>query len=511
MARLDAACAGRYTPRRLALVLAVAAVLIGLQVNRSWVIGPDSALYMGLAQSLAEGGGYVFNGHPHRLVPPGYPALLAAWQTVAGNSYLGLRLLHAMLAWLCVPLAFATVRRLYGADLALAAAGLFAVAYAFIYRSGFFLSDVPFALAVWLTLYLSVRAVAAERRVWLWTAAALAALVLCPAMRINGLGVTPAVALWVLTRRDLPGRRRWTQALVLALPVLLPAAYVVVNELATPPGEVTYLRAVMADRDFLWLIHRIVTNRIGGYAVATGEAIIGVSMPDSAPWIGALLAAPAAIGWWVCLRRRDALLPLVTAVQYAGLSLSRPGERYLIFLLPALYLFVLAGIAAIAGWRGRERTEGGPSSDRVRRLRRALLAFVAVIVLVNVGRDGRAVWEARTGTPGGAQRRKYQPIFEAARWLTEHGDGVAEGRATLVTWHANELHVLTGCRTEFAGQVGASGDALPPSPTYVVLRPGDAELPGLRRRVAALGARLEQLDPPPAVAPYEIHRIVAEQ
>ncbi len=88
---------GVYTRRR-GLVLAIIIVLqFFLIVNDSWKATPDSALYLELGESLADGRGYVFNGEPHTYVPPGFPAIVAVGARLFGESFLTYRMLMALM------------------------------------------------------------------------------------------------------------------------------------------------------------------------------------------------------------------------------------------------------------------------------------------------------------------------------------------------------------------------------------------------------------------------------
>src|SRR5438045_8392196 len=59
------------------LVVGIAALYL-LMFNPYWVPGGDSELYIAVARSLAQGKGYVFNGHFVSISPPGWPLVLAA-------------------------------------------------------------------------------------------------------------------------------------------------------------------------------------------------------------------------------------------------------------------------------------------------------------------------------------------------------------------------------------------------------------------------------------------------
>ena len=71
-----------------AVVIGCLAALCAWQVwayRRVEIYHPDSSTYVVLAENLARGGGYVFDGRPHTRFPPGLPMLLAAWSS-AGDG-----------------------------------------------------------------------------------------------------------------------------------------------------------------------------------------------------------------------------------------------------------------------------------------------------------------------------------------------------------------------------------------------------------------------------------------
>ena len=490
---------GLYTPRRLAVVLAVSLAMFALLVNTSWRIGPDSALYVGLGRSLADGRGFTFNDEPHTLVLPGYPALLAALQWCFGEGFLALRAAHALMGWLCGILVFLTLRRLYGDNLAFAVFMLFGVSYSLFQRSAYFLSDVPFTLVTWLALWLSVRAGTSARHRWPWALGAAAALAACSLVRINGAGVVPAVLVFLAVRWRGEGSRAWLRLLVVALAFLAPAAWLVLNEAAAPSGDATYVRAAFTSRSIGYFA-KVYLDGLLGYPRAIGEAVIGV--PD-VRWGGEVLVlVPIAVGWWACLRRRHWLLPLLVLVQLAGLCLSTPGDRYLIPLLPALVLFALVGLAAVFGWLDRRR--GWFPAPRARRV--ILIVFV-VLLAGQLGRDiFKAIPQARTAVPGGAEPARKQYLFVACRWISDHAMSDTP-RPVILTNEVTVVHVLTGARVLFSETVAAAGE-LPERPDYVLLPAEPKYWTGVRDAIDRAGGRLEPVALPEGARPLELFRIV---
>src|SRR4051812_2903752 len=72
--------------------LIVAAIFLLLQ-NPYWVPGGDSEVYLGSAINLAKGNGYLFNGQPTRIAPPGWPMLLAVVIKYVSPTFIALKLL----------------------------------------------------------------------------------------------------------------------------------------------------------------------------------------------------------------------------------------------------------------------------------------------------------------------------------------------------------------------------------------------------------------------------------
>ena len=81
---LDEVAARLVKVRRYAVAAIVAWFVLG--VSSTWLPTPDSALYLMLGRSLAQGHGYALDGQPHAYVPPGYPLFLAALERAGLGS-----------------------------------------------------------------------------------------------------------------------------------------------------------------------------------------------------------------------------------------------------------------------------------------------------------------------------------------------------------------------------------------------------------------------------------------
>ncbi len=84
----------------------------------------DDAVYLGIARSLAHGGGYSFMGIPHSKYPPGLPLTLAGIEILFPGSVLAARLLIAILGAAAVWLTYRFLRKSEGEAVAFTVAVL---------------------------------------------------------------------------------------------------------------------------------------------------------------------------------------------------------------------------------------------------------------------------------------------------------------------------------------------------------------------------------------------------
>ena len=134
--------------RRRWTILGILSVLVVYLagVTADWWPTPDSALYLGLARSLAEGQGYRFNGELHSLVTPGFPAMLAALQLAFGFSYLVPNIFICLCGLLALLFIWLSMRRLADPRAAALVTLAAALSYAHFHFSHLILTDVPFHL-----------------------------------------------------------------------------------------------------------------------------------------------------------------------------------------------------------------------------------------------------------------------------------------------------------------------------------------------------------------------------
>jgi hypothetical protein len=433
-APLTLALEGFSTFRRGLPLGLVALTAFCLVVNSSWTATPDSALYLALGESLARGDGYVFNGEPHTFVPPGYPLLVGAAARILGADFLSYRILMALMGVITALLGYLLVRRLAGPDAALFAGGLFVINHTVLENSAMTLTDVPFALFTLAALHAVLSARQGKRRI-AWTVGAALIAGIPPLLRINGPGVPIALAFSLFCGwQEVEAKRRW---LLVGLFLLISLAPIAVWDLwkSTFPagyGEGTYLDAVKG-RSLSYQIWTI-ADAFWGYFDEMNYALTGVRIKTG--FLELIVPLVAFAGMLSAWRGGDRLLVPLTATQYCGLLLAAAGSRYVIFLLPALYLFLGLGILDLCRWLSRRtrRTVIGSTVLRV--------SFVVLVVL-NVGHNVGTVVQARWPLEAnGAENQRSLPFFVAARWLKAH-----DPEAQVLTTRSRMIHYLSGNRT----------------------------------------------------------------
>lgn len=440
---------GVYTRRR-GIALAIIIVLqFLLLVNSSWKATPDSALYLELGESLAEGRGYVFNGEPHTYVPPGFPTIVAAAAHFFGESFLTYRVLMALIGLLTAGAGYLLVFRLCGPDTALAVGGLYTVNHVLVHNSTFTASDVPFAFVGICSLNAALSAARRPGRLG-WTV--LAALVAgIPALvRINGLGLvaTTGFFLFCSWKGMAPSRRIGYTVFFLLLacaPIAVWEAYKAYFPHSVSEG--TYYQAI-TGRSFLYQVEVTLTS-IWEYVQETSYALTGASLKTG--FLELIVPILVIVGMWVAFKRGERLFLPMTVIQFCALFLMPAGSRYLILLIPGLYLFLAIGVLRVSRWINERFFR--PAS-RLARPERVLIGLFLLLAVLNGGHNLITIYQARTAIErGGAEAERDLPYFKAARWLRTHASD-----SVVMSMHPRVLHYLSGRPTIELTRSGVSFD-----------------------------------------------------
>ncbi|MBW3541173.1 MAG: glycosyltransferase family 39 protein [Planctomycetes bacterium] len=219
------------------LLRAGAAVLVQQRLDRtpgrSFVIPGDAAGYWELGRRLAAGEAYAVHDPPRRAMRmPGFPLLLSGVMSVAGESFLVVRLVLALVGTAACLLVYALAREVADRSTALAATVLAAVSPPFIGFSVLVLSETLFAAAMLLSLlglaklWRVDRQGDGTRRTLALAAAAGGAVSLAVYVRPTWLLIAPAaaIALVAASRHKLRALAAAALLCVTALAVLAPWA-----------------------------------------------------------------------------------------------------------------------------------------------------------------------------------------------------------------------------------------------------------------------------------------------
>jgi 4-amino-4-deoxy-L-arabinose transferase-like glycosyltransferase len=429
---------GLRTSRRALTVVVLTVLSFGLIINSSWKATPDSALYLELGESLAHGRGYTFNGELHTYVPPGFPALVASSVRIFGGGFLTYRILMALMGLLAAGVGYLFIHRLCGRDIGFLVGGIFAVNHDLLYNSTFTTADVPFALFTFIGLNAVLSAAKAMDKVS-WTIAAGLLIGLPALIRVNGWGVPPAAAifLWCAWKNDAKGSRLFRIAVFLILAALPTISWELYR--STFPAsfnEGSYLNAVSGRSAGMQL--SIMLTSAWNYVAETSYSLTGVVIKTG--FLEFIVPTITVVGMVVALMRKERLLVPLTLIQFAGLLLTPAGSRYLLPILPALYLFLALGLLRFSEW----------AASRFKKARNPLLepkhiligGFLLMAVL-NVGHNAVTIVQARNAIEaGGAESARDLSFFTAARWLRTHSRN-----AVVLTMYPRVIHYLSGCPT----------------------------------------------------------------
>ena len=333
------------------LLMVALVVLYGLGVNGHWRFQRDSALYMGLARSLAETGQYRFNHAAHTLALPGFPLLLSLVYRTVGESFLAMNVLLSLFGLGCVAVAYLLYRRL---PLSTAEVGacilLFGLSRTLYYYSTHVMTDVPFTSLVLVALYCGLRMLQEDGRAsWAWCVGASAACCAATAVRPFGPAVAVALLAGLWLRRS--WRAHWLanagKSMIVVLPLLLVVwAWAAYCDAVPRESSANYYSAMLARRS---------TTRIASEGLGRLPAILD-AVPDAFAGVGmgymgaTMLSILMVAGLVRTLMRGNVLLPVYAGVYMGGVLIGHPGRRYLLPVLAIMVYWLVVGAGLVAAW-----------------------------------------------------------------------------------------------------------------------------------------------------------------
>jgi hypothetical protein len=430
------------------LFVALAAVYLAA-VNGSWAMRPDSALYLGLGRSLAEGRGMEFNGGQWWALPPVLPMLVAACRWVDPGYFLPNLIMH-LAALAAVAVSVAAIREL-AQDLPEAMQKHFVVAAALTigFSAGLFvhvsliLTDVPFLLLISIATYAFLRG---GRGHWGWYFLGAAALLVASWTRLPGVIFAAGLVLAVLLDLSREGYRRRALAAVGAGAIVLAgfAAWYFLVRTRGDPGTIDQVAAVTGERFNVFSPAKwpALMQAVANFPAALASAITDQKLEG---WHFNLLpTAVLLVGLWTLLRRRQ-MLVLVPVALYVGflivLSPSSVAPRYFLPIMPMLVYGLLVGAQTLRlALESLTRRPAWPGW--------ALAVVVAACVGTSAPKIAREIYWMR--------HPQFYAVYDGGKWsdfrnvsavLRERGrpeaDAVVASQPTIVH-HLSGLRVAAG-------------------------------------------------------------------
>ena len=355
-----------------------------LTVVGKWRPTPDSAVYLGLARSLAQDGRYIFNGKVNNYVTPGLPLILAGLSQLGVPNYWLPNLFMALSAVGALALIYLVFARISDRRMAMAVTFGTAATYTFFFNAHRVLTEMPFSLLFFAAVYASLRA--SEGKGW-WMLLVLPLVVLGITVRIAGAPVIGALAFALVIETPPAGGRRGRQ-LLRGVVIFVVAAAVVVGfyilAIRAASGAPAYMKRIPGQTGTT-AGEQVQAILISALWVpdSLAECITSRSVPILTHAAGYLIVALAGVGAAVQWRRRERLMPALVVSYALCLALLRSRRwdmpRYLLPVIPGAIYLSLAGLCwCVRRWRDRHGLSMGPGA-----LTKAILGHTLVILICN--------------------------------------------------------------------------------------------------------------------------------
>lgn len=409
----------KLSRRKIAVILIVicaVALLAGILSFDSLPSGiGDNAEFVILARSLAEGQGFRYINHPElrpaTKYPPGFPAFLAGWSFIFGDSVKSMKINVLLCFVAAAGMTFLLGRRLIGDHLAALAALTVAISSSVIEYSHQVLSDVPYMLFSLVALYLVIAGARGSRT-------AMAGLALCIwayFTRTAGASLVLASAVFLL----LKSRRREAVLLICGF-VAVSGLWAVRNYTVAGEGS-RYLNVLLSANPYDPDQGTVTFSGLVTRAWINGTSYLGGLFPTiilptlvkpirefgeiATTSLMSVLVIVTGVFGAAALRKKSLLISLYM-VFYMLIYLGWPevwrSERFMIPMAPLLAIYLFAGIRWLLGFFG---TRGI-----------AVTAVCAVLALTNIFALHRFIARPKAYPPG------WVRYFDAAEWIGRNSE-----------------------------------------------------------------------------------------
>jgi hypothetical protein len=423
-------------------IFVFAAVLYALAFNGQWRVGRDSALYRGLAHSLATGQGYKFTDFSARQIYPGLPVLLAGLEKVFGQrDWPPIVVIH-LFSLGCLVVTYRLIRLRFPQWVAISVTACTAMNSWFLELTNEIRDDVPFLFGMLLALYgwerlrVAIGSQDAKQRarlvaplVTLLIGLAVAA-VMRPTFWILAIAWVLACVWGLVTG---PQRKFYAISLVILVAVWLTVMAVDPRVSGFSPLAGGY------ERDARAAIANAGTKVVENVPQMLGDGLAyGFFGQKWAPGLTQLMNL-AAIASSLLLLRRYPLWALLILLTIGVTVVMTPVPRYYVMVLPLMALSWLLLVGEVA--------------RRVppKRLELAILVGLLLMIAPNVARTFKVIKEQRGGERL-VSGPKWRDVAEMSRRVREI---VPEGERVIGPW-APIMSYLSG------REVVMSRDIIPP-------------------------------------------------
>jgi hypothetical protein len=503
---------GRRQTIALAAIVA-AAYLVG--VIGLWTPTNDSAMYLGLARSLAEGKGYVFNGRVSTQAAPGFPGLLAGIRLLAGPGYFAPNLAITLMGLAGLWLLFVSLRRLSDARIALAVTLCTAWSFPFYYHAHVILTDAPFFAAFWLIVYACARAAPADQSggalrvaqgAWRWPVLASLSAAAGAFLRAPGLLTLGVFSLGLLCERS--GGGLWGRARrggpLLAATLAAGGALLALARLAGG-GPGVYVNSTMEGVSGATAGQRagMFLEGLWNLALTASESLTGQG-GQVMGMLGVPLVALAAVGGVALWRRGQRFVPVTTfGLAIVGSALYGKVGTLPRIMLPVLPLFLyetLQGACAVIG-----RAMAGAAAERRSRTMLAAAVILVCASLANLPKVLRnGVYYSYLSHAGGYYKAlrggEHAETLAAAEFLADPSRAnlsvsAVEGVATILHYLSGHLIVMPpqSLYSPFAPRPDSAEFARRTGTDMVIVAPNSDEKGGADPKGRATAAELERM------------------
>jgi hypothetical protein len=477
-----------------AVVMGCLVALCGWQVwayRRVEIYHPDSSTYVVLAENLAQGSGYVFDGRPHTRFPPGLPMLVAAWSSVGDGSYGSAVRLMPIFGLVGLLASFVLISRVESWPIAMLACLWLATSPEYFrLATRYIWSDLPYFALAALALLLADHLRQGSGRWRVAIAAGLAvAMVAAVIMRSAGIALIAAFGATIAhTWRAMDRRARAGLLAAVTLAVVAQAWW----SNWTRSREVSeYAGAYMQSYAAQFLLEdpqepelgvagiADLAGRVGYFASAQLTRFTQLLIP--VPWLDVLWFSPLVlmpaflliVGIGSSFRRGRSPLVAWYVLAYLGLYSLWPfdeGARFMLPIFPLMFLFAWRGLRLTLDRLQREPT---PGERRVVLLALTAITVIAGLAYLQRDRPGRQAlaavlfWVVLLVCAAAYSRRGRPAPSNARVWIT---GGLVLAAAVLTAGLIAQVRLA---RENLTGAATASSRTLTRAAAWLRSQPDD--------------------------------------